>query len=188
MYAYALASPILLKPLWIEAQEITNDNTSTGLSKIDISDNLTLGNPFYEATSSNLISQRVLNATSEGAPQTDLSIIQKAAIKGVGNITNLGTWTITFKTAEIVYGKGKGVITTENGEMARWIANDIGRSDHKGIITYNGLIFFNTVNSSSSSEGGGKLAFLNNMPALFITQVNVSSSDRPQATKMWELK
>jgi hypothetical protein len=45
---------------------------------------------------------------------------------------------------------------------------------------------FNTVNSSSIEVG--KLAFVNNMPALFITQLNVSSSERPQATKMWELK
>jgi hypothetical protein len=70
--------------------------------------------------------------------------------------------------------------------MATWIANDVGRSDDKGVITYRGLIFFNTVNSSSSA--GEKLAFLNNMEALFITQVNVSSSDGPQATKMWEWK
>ena len=33
-----------------------------------------------------------------------------------------------------------------------------------------------------------KLAFLDNMEALFITQVNVTRSDRPQATKMWEWK
>jgi hypothetical protein len=57
--------------------------------------------------------------------------------------------------------------------MATWIANDIGRSDDKGVITCRGLIFFNTVNSSYTT--GGKLAFLNNMEALFITQVNVSS-------------
>jgi hypothetical protein len=65
--------------------------------------------------------------------------------------------------------------------MATWIANNIGRSDDKGVITYRGLIFFNTVNSSSTT--GGKLAFLNNMEALFITQVNVSSSDRLQVNK-----
>jgi hypothetical protein len=44
-----------------------------------------------------------------------LSISQNANIKGIGNITNLATWTNTFKTAKIVYGVGKGVITTENG-------------------------------------------------------------------------
>jgi len=106
-------------------------------------------------------------------------------MKGVGNVTNLATWINTYKTAKIVYAVGKGVITAENGEMATWIASDIGRPDDKGVITYRGLIFFNTATNSSSSAGG-KLAFLDNIEALFITQVNVSSSNRPQATKMWE--
>lgn len=180
MYAYALDPSILLKALSVEAQETANNNT-IGTGTIDISK----GNPLYEATSGKVISQRVLD-TSEGLPQVELSIIQNASIEGAGNITNLATWTNTFKTTKVVYGVGKGVITTENGEMATWIANDIGRSDDKGVITYRGLIFFNTVNSSSTT--GGKLAFLNNMEALFITQVNVSSSDRPQVTKMWEWK
>lgn len=180
MYAYALDPSILLKALSVEAQETANNNT-TRTGTIDISKE----NPFYEATSGKVISQRVLD-TSEGLPPVELSIIQNASIEGVGNITNLATWTNTFKTTKVVYGVGKGVITTENGEMATWIANDIGRSDEKGVITYRGLIFFNTVNSSSTT--GGKLAFLNNMEALFITQVNVSSSDRPQVTKMWEWK
>jgi hypothetical protein len=33
-------------------------------------------------------------------------------------LQNLATWTNTFKTTKVVYGVGKGVITTENGEMA----------------------------------------------------------------------
>ena len=108
-------------------------------------------------------------------------------MKGVGNVTNLATWINTYKSAKIFYAVGKGVITAENGEMATWIASDIGRPDDKGVITYRGLIFFNTATNSSSSAGG-KLAFLDNIEALFITQVNVSSSNRPQATKMWEWK
>ena len=125
MYAYALDPSILLKALSVEAQETANNNT-TGTGTLDISK----GNPFYEATSGKVISQRVLD-TSEGLPQVELSIIQNASIEGVGNITNLATWTNTFKTTKVVYGVGKGVITTENGEMATWIANDIGRSDDK---------------------------------------------------------
>jgi hypothetical protein len=78
---------------------------------------------------------------------------------------------IGFKSDKIIYGAGKGVITAENGEMITWVANDIGRSDDNGVIRYRGLTFFNTANTSST--GGGKLAFLNNMEALFITQVNV---------------
>ena len=183
VYAYTLGPSILLEPFSVQAQET---RTNTGNDTISIGNNLTLGNPFYEGTSARLLSQRVLGTTSEGLPQIELSTIQDATIKGVGNVTNQATWINTYKTPKIVYAEGKGVITAENGEMATWIASDIGRPDDKGVITYRGLIFFNTANSSSSD--GGKLAFLDNMEALFITQVNVTSSDRPQATKMWEWK
>jgi hypothetical protein len=47
----------------------------------------------------------------------------------------------TDKTDKIIYGVGKGVITTENCEMITWVANDIGRSDDNGVIRYRGLTF-----------------------------------------------
>lgn len=105
MYVYTLGSSALLKSLSVEAQETTN--TTAGTGSIDISNNLTLGNPFYEATSGKVIGQRVLDTSSEGAPQVELSIVQAAAIKGIGNVTNLATWTNIYKTAKIVYGIGK---------------------------------------------------------------------------------
>ena len=96
-------------------------------------------------------------------PQVELSAIQNGIIKGVGNVTNLATWINGLKSDKIIYGAGKGVITAENGEMITWVANDIGRSYDNGVITYRGIDIFDTANSSST--GGGKLAFLNNMEA-----------------------
>ena len=59
--------------------------------------NLTLVNPFYQAKITKVISQRVLdNSTSKGLPQVELSTIQNGIIRGVGNVTNLATWTDTF--------------------------------------------------------------------------------------------
>ena len=56
--------------------------------------NLTLVNPFYQAKITKVISQRVLdNRTSKGLPQVELSTIQNGIIRGVGNVTNLATWT-----------------------------------------------------------------------------------------------
>jgi hypothetical protein len=74
-------------------------------------------------------------------PQVELSTIQNGIIKGVGNVTNLATWINGLKSDKIIYGAGKGVITAENGEMITWVANDIGRSDDNGVITYRGLTF-----------------------------------------------
>ena len=70
--------------------------------------------------------------------------------------------------------------------MITWVANDIGRPSDNGVIRYRGLTFLTHANSSFTA--GGKLAFLNYMEALFITQVNVSSPNREQDTKMWEWK
>jgi len=59
--------------------------------------NLTLVNPFYQAKITKVISQRVLdNSTSKGLPQVELSTIQNGIIRGVGNVTNLATWTNTL--------------------------------------------------------------------------------------------
>ena len=59
--------------------------------------NITLVNPFYQAKITKVISQRVHdNSTSKGLPQVDLSTIQNGIIRGVGNVTNLATWTNTL--------------------------------------------------------------------------------------------
>ena len=59
--------------------------------------NLTLVNPFYQAKITKVISQRVLdNSTSKGLPQVEPSTIQNGIIRGVGNVTNLATWTNTL--------------------------------------------------------------------------------------------
>jgi hypothetical protein len=119
----------------VNAQQSTNTNTITSNGIIDISNNLTLVNPFYQAKIAKVVSQRVLD-TSEGFPQVELSTIQNGILKDVGNVTTLATWTNTLKSDKIIYCAGKGVITAENGEMITWIANDIGRSDDNGVITF----------------------------------------------------
>ena len=39
----------------------------------------------------------------------ELSTIQVATMKGVGNVTNLATWINTYKTAKIFYAVGKEI-------------------------------------------------------------------------------
>ncbi|HEY7777104.1 MAG TPA: hypothetical protein VIA09_01065, partial [Nitrososphaeraceae archaeon] len=130
MYAYALDPSVLLKPVVVDAQE----TTTIGSNAIEVGNNLTLTNPFYKGTSAKLLSQKVLDTTSNGLPQIELTTVQDATIEGVGNVTNLATWTITYKTPKTAYTTGKGVITADNGDMATWIASDVGQADDKGVI------------------------------------------------------
>ena len=64
-------------------------------------------------------------------------IITPQSIKGVGNVTNLQTWTdLVHATSRINYGVDQGVITTADGQdMATCIGYGVGRSNTNGTIT-----------------------------------------------------
>ena len=131
--------------------------------------------PFYESNVWKLIGQAVSN---NAAPQVQVSIVENGTMKGVGNVTNLETWWDTYKTPTIINALGRGILTTKDGQMATWTAQDVGRINlNTGITTYNGIMFFNT-NST------GSLAFLNNLAGLHITQTDNSM----RTTNIWEWK
>lgn len=64
----------------------TNDNSnSTG------SLGLIAATPFYESNVGKIIDQKIIS-TANGTPQIEHSIIENGTLKGVGNVTNFGTW------------------------------------------------------------------------------------------------
>ena len=131
--------------------------------------------PFYESKVWKLIGQAVSNSA---APQVQVSIVENGTMKGVGNVTNLETWWDTYKTPTIINALGRGILTTNDGQMATWTAQDVGRINlNTGVTTFNGIMFFNT-NST------GSLAFLNNLAGLHITQTDSSM----RTTNIWEWK
>jgi hypothetical protein len=131
--------------------------------------------PFYESKVWKLIGQAVSNSA---APQVQVSIVENGTMKGVGNVTNLETWWDTYKTPTIINALGRGILTTKDGQMATWTAQDVGRINlNTGITTYNGIMFFNTAST-------GSLAFLNNLAGLHITQTDNSM----RTTNIWEWK
>ena len=131
--------------------------------------------PFYESKVWKPIGQAVSNSA---APQVQVSVVENGTIKGVGNVTNLETWWDTYKTPTIINALGRGILTTKDGQMATWTAQDVGRINlNTGVTTFNGIMFFNT-NST------GSLAFLNNLVGLHITQTDSSM----RTTKIWEWK
>jgi hypothetical protein len=157
----------------------SNTQATTATNSIDAKTNnnslVVAQTPLYQAEIGKLIGQTVLN--TGGVPQIQKSIIENGTMNGVGNVTNLETWVDTFKSPAIAYGVGQGILTTKDKQRATWIAHDIGKTGNNGAITYHGVMFF-------SSNSTGKLAFLNNLEGLYITEVNGSK----QTTKMWEWK
>ena len=143
----------------------TSDNrNSTG------SLGLIAATPFYESNVGKIIGQRIVS-TANGTPEIEHSIIENGTLKGVGNVTNLGTWISSLKSPNTYYGAGQGVITTADGQKATWIAYGIGRSYVNGVIIYHDVIFFNT-NST------GKLAFLKTWKAYAQPKLMVISKQR----------
>ena len=70
----------------------TSDNrNSTG------SLGLIAATPFYESNVGKIIGQRIVG-TANGTPQIEHSIIENGTLKGVGNVTNLGTWISDLKS------------------------------------------------------------------------------------------
>jgi hypothetical protein len=132
--------------------------------------------PFYQSIASNIIGQRV-TTTANGLPQIEQSSLENGTMQGVGNVTDLETWTNTFVSPGIVHGVGQGVMTTADGQVATWTATGIGRSNADGVIIYHDVIIFNT-------NSNGNLAFLKNLEALSITVVNGTKQTR----MMWEWK
>ncbi|MGA9171380.1 MAG: hypothetical protein WBZ20_14675 [Nitrososphaeraceae archaeon] len=145
-----------------------NTTTSLGIA----------ASPFYESNVSKLIGQRVVSTANGITPQIEYTSIENGSIKGVGNVTNLQTWTDTSRSPRIIYGVGQGVITTADGQdMATWIGYGIGRSNINGTITYHDIILFNT-NST------GRLAFLKNIEGLHIAEADGNK----RTTKIYEWK
>jgi hypothetical protein len=96
-------------------------------------------------------------------PKTEMSIIEKGTMVGIGNVTDVGTFVATYKTNRIIFGEGKGIITVGNGisgnDTISWTSHDIGRINSDRSENYHGIMFFLGSNSTSSI---GKLGFLSN--------------------------
>jgi hypothetical protein len=173
----------LLSMTSIVVLPIGNAHAITSLPAVPSSINTTtsLGiaaSPFYESNVSKLIGQRVVSTANGITLQIEYTNIENGIIKGVGNVTNLQTWTDTSRSPRIIYGVGQGIITTADGQdIATWIGYGIGRSNINGTTTYHDIILFNT-NST------GRLAFLKNLEGLHIAEADGNK----RTTKIYEWK
>ena len=168
----------------VTAQQTATTNTTSatttateGISEIPDLPPQTLvtdNEPFYQTTSSNITSMRIVDVSPSVVVQ-EVSFIGKAFMRDIGNVTNIGTFTDNIShDGTRVHGAGKGIITIEGGgDMISWNSYDLGLTvygndtadgnDRKTITTYRGIVFFNT-----NSE---RLSFLNDVVGLYITWV-----------------
>ena len=115
------------------------------------------------------------NVVSVEGPTIETTVSSSGTLKGV-QVNEILTYVASPSSRGILHGIGKGVINTQDGEIATFTGEGIGRFDASGLLTWRGAIFFHT-----SSEG--KLEFLNNKVGVFEAQVD---SQGNFADKTWE--
>ena len=129
----------------------------------------TLGSPFW-MDNDKTTGQRVLDVNSPSGPtlETSFSDFGAGIIKGVGNATTIGTITTSFRPDGALYSQGKGITTTNDGEMATWTEQGIGHFTKQGKVEFHGIRIFSTSST-------GKLAFITNLVGVLYTKADIKS-------------
>ncbi|MGI0033588.1 MAG: hypothetical protein ACRD97_10015 [Nitrososphaeraceae archaeon] len=121
-------------------------------------------------------SQRVIDVKG---PTMETSVTASGRLRGV-QVTETLTYVANTSSKGVLHGVGNGIITTQDGDLATYTAEGIGRYDASGVLNWRGAIFF-----EASSEGEGKLGFLNNLVGVFEAQVDAEGNF---TDKIWEWK
>ena len=164
------------------AQVQTNNNNATTINLREI-----LGTPLYHLNSGKITALRVIDVGE--VPKTEVSVMERGTMVGIGNVTNIGTFIETYKTNKIIFGEGKGIITPENGsggggsDIITWTSHDIGKINSDRSESYHGIMFFSL--DSNIISYNGKLGFLNNTAAIYTTSVGANGSTLRQ---IWQWK
>jgi hypothetical protein len=120
-------------------------------------------------------SQRVFDVKG---PTMETSVTASGRLRGV-QVTETLTYVANTSSKGVLHGVGNGIITTtEDGDLATYTGEGIGRFDASGVLIWRGSIFF-----EASSEG--KLGFLNNTVGVFEAEVDAQGNFRD---KTWEWK
>lgn len=133
-----------------------------------------------EEESGKITGQRVLDV--EG-PKIETSFKMNGKFGGIEG-SDIGTYCTVMREGSepgVMYGEGQGVITTKDGQgMTTWTGQGIGRFTAPGKISFRGSVFYRT-----TSTGGGKISFLNNVVGVFEYEMDEQGNS---STKVWEWK
>jgi hypothetical protein len=116
-----------------------------------------LGEQIGELTGQ-ITGMRVLPDEGHGA-NVEVSFQQSGTLLGV-HVNDMGTYVSVTRPDGTLFGDGQGVTMTEDGEMATWRGQGVGRfTGRGGAVSYRGAVYFQT-----TSE---RLARLNSMAVVF---------------------
>jgi hypothetical protein len=135
-----------------------------------------LGDPFYvEETKSTGI--RVVDVIH--GPKIEFSFAGNGTINGTVNVMDIGTiWTLPINASEnILYSKGQGVLTTQQGEMATYTQQATGEITSEGRVIFQGAMFFKALSPT------GQFASLNNQMGIYNYESDLAGN---AVRQVWE--
>ncbi|HEX6454348.1 MAG TPA: hypothetical protein VF060_33420 [Trebonia sp.] len=114
----------------------------------------------------------------EGAgPEVEISFQSNGTLLGV-QVSDLATYHSVTRPDGTLFGEGRGVTMTEDGEAAAWQGQGVGRFTGHGTATaFRGAIYFQTTSK--------RLARLNGMAVVFEYEADESGKT---STKSYEWK
>jgi hypothetical protein len=122
-----------------------------------------------------ITSQKVLGVEP---PKMEVSFSGEGKYRGVEGTVIVTYWS-ALRSDGTMSGEGQGMVMSKDGrEMATFTGRGVGRFVGPGKVRFVGSVFYNTVST-------GRLAFLNNLVALFEHEVDESGN---VINKFWEWK
>ena len=129
------------------------------------------------------IGELIGKITSQRVLDVDCGMKMEATVTANGKIKNIDVssvityWNIREPDGRL-YGEGKGILRTNEGEVVTSKAQGIGKLTKTGEARWIGSIFYNTTSDK-------KLIYLNNLVGLFETEVDTNGQVREM---IWEWK
>lgn len=129
------------------------------------------------------IGELIGRTTSQRVLDAECGVKMEATVSANGKIMNIDvSYVITYwnirKPDRSLYGEGKGILITNDGEVATSKAQGIGKLVKTGGARWLGSIFYNTTSDK-------KLIYLNNLVGMFETEVDTNGQVRE---KIWQWK
>lgn len=171
-YIYCLIIIEILSFITITNFLYVNGETPSGLIVNDTINKINELEPFYNATSLECLDSKEIQ--SHPYIVIEDKCIEKATIKGIGQIINHETFLNTIIENKIVFGQGNGtIITKDNQSSIKWNSYDTNLVKG-GYPGYRGIIYFNSTTDD-------KFAFLNKTVGIY-----KSDSDPIRTIWLWE--
>jgi hypothetical protein len=141
-YIYCLIITGILSFITITNFLYVNGETPSGLIVNDTINKINELEPFYNATSLECLDSKEIQ--SHPSIVIEDKCIEKATIKGIGQIINHEAFLNTIIENKIVFGQGNGTIITEDNQSSiNWNSYDANLVKG-GYLGYRGIIYFNS--------------------------------------------